>query len=129
MYFCKLYIYMAVRWSLWWCENGKLASIFKKKKGRKEGPGNSWPVSLTSVPEKITEQMLLEAVPRLLENREVIQDGQHGFAKGTSCLTSLAAFSDGVTPSVDKGRAADVIYLKILYSLWHIFPPTSCPLN
>ncbi|KAK4815604.1 LOW QUALITY PROTEIN: hypothetical protein QYF61_004819 [Mycteria americana] len=71
------------------------------KKGRKEDPGNYRPVSLTSVPGKLMEQIIL------MDNQG-IKPSQHGFRKGRSCLTNLISFYDKVTRLVDEGKAVDV---------------------
>ena len=48
-------------------KKGNIALVFKKSK--KDNPGNYIPVSLISVPGKIMEEILLEAILRHMEGR------------------------------------------------------------
>uniref|UniRef100_A0A8B9BSL0 Reverse transcriptase domain-containing protein n=1 Tax=Anser brachyrhynchus TaxID=132585 RepID=A0A8B9BSL0_9AVES len=81
------------------------------KKGRRVDPGNYRPVSLTSAPGKLMEQIILKVITRHLQGNQAIRPSQHGFMKGRSCLTNLISFYDKVTRLVDEGKAVDVIYL------------------
>lgn len=79
--------------------------IFKKE------PGNYRPVSLTSVPGKVMEHLILDTSSRHIKDKKIIISNQHGFTEGKSCLINLINFCDEVTGLVDEGRAVDVVYL------------------
>ncbi|KAK4818517.1 hypothetical protein QYF61_014330 [Mycteria americana] len=90
------------------------------KKGQKEDLGNNRPVSLTSVPGKVMEQIILSAITWHVQANQVMRPSQHGFMKGRSCLTNLISFYDKVTCLVDEGKAVDIVYhddLKALFQL------------
>ena len=78
-----------------------------------EGPGNGRLASLTSIPGKMMEQIILETISKHTEDKKVIWSRQHGFTKGKSCLSNLAAFYDQMTRLVGYGRAMDFVYLDL----------------
>ncbi|PKU39480.1 rna-directed dna polymerase from mobile element jockey- hypothetical protein [Limosa lapponica baueri] len=80
------------------------------KKGKKEDPGNYRPVSLTSIPGKVMERLILGAISEHMEEKKAISS-QHGFTKGKSCQTNLIAFYDGMTGWMDEKRVVGVVYL------------------
>ncbi|PKU38375.1 rna-directed dna polymerase from mobile element jockey-like [Limosa lapponica baueri] len=80
------------------------------QKGKKEDLGNYRPVSLTSIPGKMMERLVLGIISKHMEEKKDIRSSQHGFTKGKSCLTNLIAFYDGITGWIDEGRAVDVVY-------------------
>jgi len=86
---------------------GNVTPVFKT--GEKEDPGNYRPVSLTSIPGKMMEQLILEVIIKQAKEKKVIRSSQHGFTKGKSCLTNPIAFCDDMTGWVDEGRAVDVV--------------------
>ncbi len=97
---------------------GKCPSEWKKanvvpiyKKGPKGNAGNYRPVSLTSVPCKILESIIKDALGQHLDKEQLIHDTQHGFINGRSCATNLIQFFDKVTKALDNGDSVDIFYL------------------
>jgi len=81
------------------------------KKGKKEDSGIYRSVSLTSIPGKMMEQLILYVISKQVEEKKVIRSSQHAFTKAKSCWTNVIAFYDGMTGLVDEGRAVVVVYL------------------
>ena len=80
------------------------------KKDAKSNVSNYRPISLTSQLCKIFEATVHDAIVTNLEEHSLVNDTQHGFRKGGSCLSNLH-FLDQVTRCIDEDACADVIYL------------------
>jgi len=59
------------------------------RKGCKEDPGNYTPVSLTSVPGKVMEQIILRKITWHVQDSQGIRPSQNGSMIGRSWLTNL----------------------------------------
>jgi len=93
-------------------DDWRIASVVPiYKKCQKEDPGNYRPVSLTLVPGKVMEQIILSTLTGQVKDSQGIRPSQHGFVKGRSSLTNLISFYEQVTHLVDEGKAVDVVYL------------------
>jgi len=71
------------------CRTGEVPEDWRKasvitvfKKGKKEDPGNYRPISLTSIPGKMMEQLILDVTIKQVEEKKVLRSSQHGFTKG-----------------------------------------------
>ncbi|PKU46073.1 rna-directed dna polymerase from mobile element jockey-like [Limosa lapponica baueri] len=82
------------------------------KKGQKKDPWNYRPASLTLVPGKVMQQIVLSAIPQHIQDNLEIRHSQHGFMKDRSCFTNPISFYHKVTCLVDEGKAVDVVYLE-----------------
>lgn len=90
-------------------KRANVTAIFKK--GSKEVAGNYRPISLTSHICKVLEALIRDVVVDHIQRYKLINESQHGFVKGRSCLTNLLSFFEDITALVDKGEPVDVIYL------------------
>ena len=80
------------------------------KKGSREELGNYRPVSLTSVVGKVLKTLIKDQMRNHLNKYKLIKGSQHGFTKGSSCLTNLLEFYETVSDWVDEGKAVDIVY-------------------
>ena len=100
----------------WWFEEvpedwGKANVIPIFKKGKKKDLGNYKLVSLTLIPGKVVEQLILETISMQMNDKKIIRSSQHGFTQGKCYLINLINFYDEMTGLVDKGKAVDIVYL------------------
>ena len=95
-------------------EDWRLADVIPVyKKGRKKDLGNYRPVSLTSIPGKLMEQIILAEITWYVCCVQGIRPSQHRFMKGRSCLANLISFYNWVTRLIDEGKAVDVDYIDL----------------
>jgi Reverse transcriptase (RNA-dependent DNA polymerase)/Endonuclease-reverse transcriptase len=81
------------------------------KKGSKSDPANYRPVSLTSVCCKVLEGLIRDQLMEHLVTNNLVEESQHGFIPGKSCATNLIEFLDFISETLDRGGAADVVFL------------------
>ncbi|KAL8614200.1 hypothetical protein ACOMHN_026417 [Nucella lapillus] len=81
------------------------------KKGEHYKASNYRPISLTSVPCKIMEHVIVSNVMGHLESSNILTPHQHGFRKKPSCETQLLELSDQLTSNLDKGLPTDIVVL------------------
>ena len=99
-------------------EESKIPEVWKQanvsaifKQGEKQKPGNYRPISLTSVPGKLMERIIRDAIIQHMNTNNLFSSAQHGFIKGKSCTTQLLEFLEYVSQALDEGDDVDVIYL------------------
>ena len=108
-------IFSIIRKSL---DEGMLPDAWKEayvtpiyKGGKKSDPLNYRPISLTSVPCKIAERIIKDAIMEHLEKNDLLSQHQHGFRSRRSCLTQLLEYFTEVHDCLDDGDPVDAIYL------------------
>ena len=86
-----------------------ISPVFKK--GERYRPENYRPISLTSVPGKILEHIVVHNVMTFAEKNNIFCREQHGFRKKRSCVSQLIGLLDEITYSREKGKQVDMIVM------------------
>ena len=81
------------------------------KKGPRSEAANYRPVALTSNIVKCFERVVRAELINHLESNGILNQSQHGFRKGRSCLTQLIDHLDKVLRSLNEGNEVDIVYL------------------
>ena len=90
----------------------KYGTITPIHKGGSKGIAKNYrPVVLTSHLIKIIERVIRAKLVTFLEDTNALNDGQHGFRRGRSCLSQLLSHFDNILQDIQEGDNVDVIYL------------------
>lgn len=89
--------------------DANVTPIFKK--GEHYDPSNYRPVSLTSVPCKIMEHIIVKSLMNHLDSNKILCTQQHGFRKERSCETQLLEFVEELNLHMAEGKETDVIIM------------------
>ena len=81
------------------------------KKGEHYNPANCRPISLTSIPCKLLEHILVSSIMQHLESNSILSPQQHGFQKNRSCETQILQFIEEVSTAMEKGTTTEVIII------------------
>ena len=81
------------------------------KGGSKALPKNYRPISLTSHLSKLFERIVRTKLVNFLEKHNLLNNTQHGFRSGRSCLSQLLAHYDKIVEYMEHGFNVDVVYL------------------
>lgn len=98
-------------------ESDRMSPLSSKRSRRTQG---TTAVSLTSVPRKTVEQLILETTSRHMKEKKIMSR-QHGFTKEKSCLNNLIALCNEMTILMDEGNSG-CCFLGLQEGRWH------CPL-
>ena len=81
------------------------------KSGSRYKPENYRPVSMTSIPCKTMERLLVEHISRYLELNGILVANQFGFRRGRSTEDQLLIMYDQVIKETVRGNSVEVVYL------------------
>ena len=80
------------------------------KSGDKTVPSNYRPISLTSVICKVLER-IIRKVFSFLDQKGCLNNTQHVFMPGRSCLSALLDVFDNIMHMLDSNSSVDMVYL------------------
>ena len=83
------------------------------KKGPKSKAENYQPISLTSIPCKLLEELIKDQIISHLKVNNLISSVQHGFTERRSCLTNLLITLEMITKAIDEDCPVDTIYFDL----------------
>lgn len=81
------------------------------KSGDRNSAANYRPISLTSIPSKILEQIIFTNVIRHLESNNLLNVNQHRFRKNLSYETQLLEFIHHINMNTERKTQTDAIFL------------------